>query len=49
MFSGWKKEISNPTKAIKLPPPEIRVGKISKKGNIKLEFNQELLVPDFID
>jgi hypothetical protein len=42
-------ERSTIEKKVNFPPPEVRVGKISKKGDLRLVFNQEMLVPDFID
>ena len=27
---------------------EVKLGKVSKDGQLKLEFNQDLMIPDFI-
>ena len=38
-----------PEEKKKLPPPvSLKIGSITKNGDIEIKFNQELIVPDFI-
>ena len=48
LIDEWLTNLEVPEVEYEPPPVKIKISKIKRDGNTKLEFNQDMIVPEFI-